>query len=1696
MEKITIEEFRRIKAEMKAIIDECFSDEDMSEELQQEYLSKYVVLEQELLSYDLSDIPFEEWEGIMLFSEDELDFSKTHANLDFEVIDEIICPRLNIEGCNIRNFKALDYTEETFSPEYRDKHPEFFPSKDIPEDVRELFYSNKLTLGHIYQYPELRNIVIPENFSSEYRSNSYFIISKIGLENTFKLLDEYPEFMVFITGFNENDNANMVTSRDIPDPNMDSYEDCKRYVFNQFALSLSTSYVHKDIDLSIIPDEFREQHPDMFVDDLDIEEGAKKLFYEGKLHIRALRYYKDKFKDKNIKMGTRHSYEIEKIEKIFGNVWTYFEKIPEEFDIDVVKFIRNIYSDEDVEKLSHLSTEQFISLVINNSINGYGSVEPDLNRIALYTKYVPIEQVVKKQKIRNFIVRFGIDKLIEFNNSHDGILDSPNDNYWSYNLEYTLLGFIAEQISLLPDDFESDDLVVVLEEIIRKIRLLDNHDYQYALGLQKSKLRTLLPKFYIDIEEFDRITSSWDEEKKKLVLEKLEYGIDGNLSDLVEIISNYPELVPLVKKVEVNKSNWRRNIKDLDSHLGSELFLDLCIKYGIVVSDFISRVDSLELEKTIEELKSGVDIEETINSLLYRRLNNGNNERLIDIRMLPESFKAAHPELYLGEDAPKELEDVFYGVSRFGDAYKLITPKDLVEHPEWIPYLLEVDLSKCLDLPGVDTYNSEIKANQLVLVENMAEYLRYFGGLSNEEILKFIVDYGQVIPHRIDRCCDTNAKGKESINKIKNAIYLKIKDRSIPYNDSMVPQEFIDEHPDVFLSKDAPEELKNVFYQRKIAPSMIQNHPEWIPFLEDKFMYSCSDHYGTSNFVKQCIESGLKSKDILELFVKYGDYLAKCNIYLSNYYCTYEEGDLERLDELLKRQIYESIVASRVSYSEDAMSFLGEDHSELFLDVDAPEELKKYFYNYGNNNPLTFQLLKEHREWLPFLKGKNVLLSLEKKNIGIAGLEQLFSKYGDEEAIRIGMKNPTSVMQMLSENKFDILSTWYDKLHFVPHHVVMRNFPVDQIDKFAASGKKWSQLSRIEEHNRNDEGREALLKAAMCFGVFDNDMEGYNKMLQLFSGIPKKLTPEQYEHILKQYDFDSYSFEELGELSMFDFNSYDYDGRSSHSTDFGFKLATGASREEFKKIVDLMRRCYKKTEEGYYTLTIDPQIEKEAAALLRKVFEKSELDIVLTPDKAHKLFGGFEMKYDPSFRDFIMDNMALILSSDEYISYISAMQKRWTEIKAFNSNRNLTLDLALSYIKTNRFINVSPGNERLAVVSSIAGYDQDSFDKLQKIYNYGKSRTYSSIPRVTAKDEEFSYEILRLDDPLCIAIGTLSDCCQELGNAAESSMEHSTVDKNGRVFVIKDMEGNIVAQSWVWRNKNVVCFDNIEIPDKAFNRAAKAGMSREEFADRIFALYKKAAEEIIKKDEEVYKKLLEEEKITQEEYDTLRVRKVTVGQGYNDIKNSLDRNAKIDQSEVSHPIDYVSPVTGSNRLYTDDSSTQYVIAGEENVPQTSHDTLAVYADEYEVKTDDTMTADDLISLKKLEIQTYDDYYYGSIPVDVKNNIVSSLAYTYDLDRESTRVVMNANFAIIYDEKEDKIIIGELLYNININDAVDQERNKSVVLIQIRNAIMQINKDGKEIDISRLDAEQRNMYEAAMNLDYELDEERGLSHGAK
>lgn len=1030
-----------------------------------------------------------------------------------------------------------------------------------------------------------------------------------------------------------------------------------------------------------------------------------------------------------------------------------------------------------------------------------------------------------------------------------------------------------------------------------------------------------------------------------------------------------------------------------------------------------------------------------------------------DYRNITGEFRVRNSELFISEQAPEELQKLFYT--------KSITPQLLLEHPEYIQYLNGKDLSSCFKDRKIKVEGS----NALYGYENFYKFLS--SKTDFNRIMNFITEYSDVLDIIFDRNIsdsyqyETQLKIDDDINIIKDKIHESFRrliiEKRFPYP-THIPKELVEKYPDIFLDENVPKELQNLFYQRKISPEIIQSHPEWKQLLQGKHIDSVCD-MGVSAFVRQCVQLGFDNDKVFELFDRYGSYLASCQIDLNNI----NSNNIGELDNVIRQQMVEAIVVKRVRYDESARAILGQEHPELFLDENAPDELKEVFYSYTSNTHLTFEFLRQHKDWLPYLEGKNILLSLKKRNIGIRGLEQLFEKYGEQEALRIGMKNPESVMQMLSENKFDVLSDWYDKLHFVPHHVVMEEFPFEQADKFVASGKKWSQLMRIERYNINEDSKAALLKASMCFGVFDNDMDGFNKTMQLFSDIPKTLSSQDMQIMI---DFIQKQISLLGDNP-------------------DPKMV-----EDYNKQLALIQQCYGQSEEGTFSLKINSQQNKNEVHMLRSIMEEASVSTILTPDKAHKLFGGFEMKYEPDFRDFILKNMGTILSSDEYIAYISSMQKQWESIKAINSNRVLTLDLAMAFVKSNNYENVQVGNQKLAEISNMAGYNQRSFDTLQQIYNYGKSRTFSSIPRVHTQNGEYTYEILRLDDPLAVAIGTLTDCCQELGNAAETSMEHSMVDKNGRVFVIKDEAGNIVAQSWVWRNQNVLCFDNIEIPAKGFIRAERGGSSREHFTDTVFALYQQAGQELIAKDEEEFKKLLDEGKITEEQYEALKLGKVTVGTGYNDIADSLRRNSQPDRSKVARPLDFVPPVNLNHVLYTSDSTTQYVIAGEQDVPTSTYETPTIYSDEFVIHDNGNTKQQDVLMLQKLELATRGDSYSGLTQSYETEKIISNIAYNYGLNPETTRIIMNANFAIIYDTTSDEIIVGDVLYNTSFDNNGQQIDISDKVAMQIRMAIEQIGVKGKKFNISRLSQEQLEMCNMAMNLETEIDEERGLSHGAR
>ena len=894
------------------------------------------------------------------------------------------------------------------------------------------------------------------------------------------------------------------------------------------------------------------------------------------------------------------------------------------------------------------------------------------------------------------------------------------------------------------------------------------------------------------------------------------------------------------------------------------------------------------------------------------------------------------------------------------------------------------------------------------------------------------------------------------------------------------------------------------------------------------------------------------NEKFLELCSKYGRYMDGIATHLSKDITIrngkYVDLGMQHLDGLSFEEVSkliediiarESILGNLAYQPEDAPTFLRESHPELFLSDDAPDELKQYFYNRSNNYPLTFEILQRNKDWMPFLKDKAITTSLLRNSYLKQDMIKFFEVFGEEKAIKLGINRAETVKEMMKAHQVELMKSWYDKTggKFIPDFVVMQNFRLEEADKFLASGSNWSNLMKIKNFAQTPESRDAMLKLAYSFGAFDQDQRGFKKLQDLLTGLPKKIDAEQgyiFEQIDKQ--INQYSrrrvFFGVKSRSYMDAEGNVHTTRESFPTskieeayqqmiDYvknnGFiglfdnttllNLLESLKKEnvgiDFSK--DIFSQLYRKNDDGSYTLTINAQSCPKSSQAIRGILEKFRELPILTPDKAHHYLGGFKLEYDSDFREFFLSNFDIIIGDSKYLSQISAIQRRFEEIKTIYSNVNLTLDLAMSYINNNKYENVNTGNERVTQVAGLQNYSQQDFEILQQIYNYGKQRTFSSIPRISSDKSvnlpsgTYHYEILRLDDPRAMSIGFESDCCQRLGEPAEVCMEHSMVDKNGRVFIITNTAGEIVAQSWVWRNKDVLCFDNIEVPDqKMWDNGIPRGLEdsgiRNQFTDDILAIYKMAAHELIEVDEKVYKELLDSSKITQEQYEGLRLGKITAGLGYSNIKGSL-KTLPIDKTILSRPLPFEEPVKLSRGLYTSDSTTQYILEERDDRKEFDGDTLPVHSDTFVEYSDSNFTEKSLLSLEKLEIVTKEDPRNLDTSVSDyadSEHLVTEIARNYGLNPETARIIMNPNFAIIYDVNGDRLRVGDLLFNTKVDNEQQQMDIESQVVMQMRLALEQIASD-KEIDVSALDEKQKEMYAKITGLTDEMDIERGVGY---
>ena len=1630
MEKLDLQIFRALRQEIIDYINKFREAEERGEYLSDEEGEQFQVRYKEIIEilseHDLSDIDFEEWRGMALFADEDnpLDFSKTKANIDFSILEEYDAYKTfpNFKSCQIKNFdfEKYDYSPEMFDEEFRKENEGRFLSENIPEEVSDRFYKGELTLTDIQNNPELANKIEEKNLAYGLRD----IYKIIGREEFCKLDAQFVDTTRYSWTELLNSNPNLRIAEEIM-PVL--YRSAREQIIGYSNEDVNRRFYHRQDQLG---DRFREENPDLFLSE-EVPERVRENYYEHYLSMREFSENLQYFEGKTVAQAFVGYGDDKKIISLYGEgIYQLFADYKPLMD----KVIDDYSAMSSIEVPSGPITGEQRKEIMSSAVftyitrNGFENIH-SWDEVKMIIDFTPIEQLPLTPDTREFIEKYGIDTLLESG------LDMK------YLFKDSKLSSLEEISSLKGIDIED-------------IKKLVDRDSR-------------------------RVLESYD------IKQLLEYGIN-DLSELSEATNDLKHVKEMLEKRPIDLINMGRygdakkkfierygidNIIALDEETGGMFSHEMWSNdiYLTLMAHAEGNAPKLDADKklTYEEFKDR----------MYDILLHARDERApLQSRDYPDydfiqgKFREEHSDIFIDGELPEDVKNAFYT--------RHMTAEMLRQNPELIQLLQGKDLSRAFAknmTAGISMQMMDKNGNAIGGVPNTVNMAQYLSEeLGQEEFLKICADYG--------KCLDSigiMTKGKISVESVREtieqAIYKGIQEKGIEYFEEL-PLSFQEKHPELFLPKEIDEDIRNRFYEGKLSFEDIRKNPQIKEILltKDISVGFGRTKYGQpmlgrngQRYVKPMWEK-LTEQEIMDLAEEYGRYLIDVNadIFIDG------QSNEERI-QALQENIERNILDRKSLYGPSVPSFFKQIHPDMFLDSNAPDELKSVFYDSSrigsriNGGGIDFQLIKENPEWREFLQGKDLSRAFTEE------YSELFKRFDNATIMKLGTRNLETIEKMVQNHKEDILQNWYRSTggKFVPHHVVMLNFPDGEIDSFLGNSKRWSQLMRIDNYNLNDDGKAAILKASYAMGVFQGDDDGFNKTMKLFTDVPQELTQEEYEKVTSMFS---------GAFDPFRWSGSNFD-----------------SEQKDKEMKSLFEQAYTLNDAGKYVFSMDKQKNKDSVRMVREILEKAQIPRILTPEKAHQMFDSFAMEYNPDFVRFLNDNIEEILSNPEYTKDIATIQRQFKDIVRTNAGRRLTLDVAQDYIKSIVYTDIEVGNEGVAEQAKIAGYSQKDFEAIQSLFNEGEVRDFSSIPRIQGSTKGYTYEMLRCDDPLALTIGTLTDCCQEIHGAGQTSMEHSVVSPDGRVFCVRDAEGRLVAQSWFWRNQYTGCFDNIEIPHRIFELYEKEhpDVGRKGLTTDVLEVYKKAAQDLMQEDARVYQELLENGTITQEQYDALLLGKVTIGLGYNDIADAIRTDKTIHEET-----DKVG-VKGTDRLphpYTD-ASTQYTIAEREGTIKSEHENLYVHQDDVPVFDGTNMSSTVLLTMKRMEQSTErDNLAYLSERRDEENlpksqRIINSIAREYGLDPNNTRVMATARIALIYSkDKDNKVKIGDLLSSPLKTGLTEEQKQKATahIMHQVKKALKQIGVQDSEVDLSSLSEEQQQMLQSVMQEIEKENDERG------
>lgn len=196
---------------------------------------------------------------------------------------------------------------------------------------------------------------------------------------------------------------------------------------------------------------------------------------------------------------------------------------------------------------------------------------------------------------------------------------------------------------------------------------------------------------------------------------------------------------------------------------------------------------------------------------------------------------------------------------------------------------------------------------------------------------------------------------------------------------------------------------------------------------------------------------------------------------------------------------------------------------------------------------------------------------------------------------------------------------------------------------------------------------------------------------------------------------------------------------------------------------------------------------------------------------------------------FKIKDMLLNQDNDLY-KYFPRIFNEWEIIEL--NKKGKSLHSIIEFLKSDD-ISMPPKYYRLEGLFKYIGCNNSIVNETLHLHDKMLKRLESTIPRISGSLDDFSYEILKLSDMNGLTVGNRTNCCFTVLGNGYSCLQHALISKNGRILIVK--KGNeLLAHSWLWRNGDLLCLDNIEVSDN---------INEVDF----FNVYLNFADEIIKK---------------------------------------------------------------------------------------------------------------------------------------------------------------------------------------------------------------------------------------------------------